>query len=151
MSYQAPTGQQNVGDPGNLNLPYYGIGFVDAIKRGFAKYVRFDGRASRSEYWWWALFAAIVPLVLSIINAAVASGAAQAGQMSAGSTVLSAISGLWGLVLLVPNLAIAWRRLHDTNKSGLFILLGLIPFVGWIIVLVLMLMPSDPAGARYDR
>lgn len=151
MSYQATAGQPGIGDPGNLDRPYYGIGFPDAIKRGFSKYARFDGRASRSEYWWWALFAALVPIVLNSINSSMLVSAGETGQLSAGSAILSVIGGLWVLALLVPNLAITWRRLHDTNKSGLFILLGLIPFVGWIIVIVLMAMPSDPAGARFDR
>jgi uncharacterized membrane protein YhaH (DUF805 family) len=61
------------------------------------------------------------------------------------------LSAIWGLATLVPNLALAWRRLHDTNRSGGFYFIGLIPFVGWIIVLVFMLLPADPAGARFDR
>ena len=58
--------------------------------------------------------------------------------------------GLWFLAVLVPNLAITWRRLHDTNRSGAFFSLGFIPLVGGIIVLVFTLLDSDPAGARFD-
>ena len=52
--------------PPALDMPHYGIGFIDAIKRGFKKYATFSGRASRSEYWWWALFSFIVYLVLLV-------------------------------------------------------------------------------------
>lgn len=57
----------------------------------------------------------------------------------------------WGLGTIVPHLALTWRRLHDVNLAGPFFFLGLIPFVGGIIVLVLVLLPSKPEGARFDR
>ncbi len=55
------------------------------------------------------------------------------------------------LAILVPFLAITWRRLHDTNRSGGLYFLALIPFVGPVILLVLLALPSNPAGARFDR
>lgn len=157
MSYAAPTpapyGQQAAGDPGTLDLPYYGIGFVDALKRGFSKYVRFDGRASRSEYWWWTLAAAGVPAVLYIIGAIIGVSTMDktTGAMGAGGVIFYVIAGLLSLAMIIPSIAVGVRRLHDQNKSGLFYLLVLIPSVGGIIMLVLMCMPSDPQGAQYDR
>ena len=57
---------------------------------------------------------------------------------------------IWWLAIIVPTLALSWRRLHDTNRSGLFWFLGFIPVVGGIILLVLFVLDSDPAGARFD-
>ena len=69
QGYAVPAyGSQATGDPGTLDLPYYGIGFIPAIKRAFSKYARFDGRASRGEYWWWVLFLAIVGIVLGSLE-----------------------------------------------------------------------------------
>ncbi|GAB4007469.1 DUF805 domain-containing protein [Nocardioides ultimimeridianus] len=144
-----PYGQQPVaatGDPGTLDLPWYGIGFADAIKRFFAKYSRFDGRASRSEYWFATLglilifLVLYVPLVIGIV---------------AKVPVLTILFGLLFVVFalgsIVPSIALAVRRLHDGGFSGWMYLLGLVPFVGGIITLVLMCMPSKPEGAQYDR
>ena len=64
---------------------------------------------------------------------------------------VSRILSVWGLATMVPLLALYWRRLHDTNRSGAFFFLSLIPLVGGIIVLVLVLLPEDAAGARFDR
>ena len=67
MSYQPYTpapAQPSLPPP--IDMPHHGIGFIDAIKRGFKKYATFSGRASRSEYWWWTLFAVIVYLVLGL-------------------------------------------------------------------------------------
>jgi len=60
VSYQPYDAAPAQPSPTALDMPYYGIGFIDAIKRGFRKYATFSGRASRSEYWWWALFTFIV-------------------------------------------------------------------------------------------
>jgi len=138
-----------------LSAPLYGATFGQAISRFFKKYATFSGRASRSEFWWFFLFNFIVAGVLNGIAAA--AGAAGAtfsdlGVYQPGPAYwLVAIPyWLWLLATFVPWLALSWRRLHDTNKSGGFWFLGLIPFVGPIIVLVLMALDSDPAGARFD-
>src|SRR5215207_11740727 len=74
MSYQPHplVADQHASPP--LDLPHYGIGFVDAVKRGFRKYATFKGRASRSEYWWWTLFTFVVYLVLGLLTFAVGMG-----------------------------------------------------------------------------
>ena len=140
-----------------LNLPLYGASFGRSIARYFKKYATFSGRASRSEYWWVFLFNAIIGVVVWIL--ALVFGVAGAQIDSATGTalpgpgyfVIIGLAGLWGLATIVPYLAISWRRLHDTNKSGAFWFLSFIPFVGGIIVLVLQLLDSDPAGARFDQ
>ena len=67
-SYQPqPSGAVSSAPPPPLELPHYGIGFVDAVKRAFKKYATFTGRASRSEYWWWVLFTFTGYLVLGLL------------------------------------------------------------------------------------
>lgn len=140
-----------------LEQPLYGASFGQAVGRFFKKYATFSGRASRSEYWWVYLFNVIVAAILWILalimgatgaHIDAATGAAVPGP---GFVVIAIIDALWALAIVVPSLAIAWRRLHDTNKSGGFWFLGFIPVVGWIIVIILMVLESDPAGARFDR
>ena len=103
------------------------------------KYAQFDGRASRKEYWMYFLFTVIISIVLSVIDGAV------------GLTIgpgLGILSTLYALAVLVPGIAVAVRRLHDINKSGMLVLLGLIPCVG-LILLVWFIQDSDPGSNQY--
>ena len=95
-----------------LWAPWYGISFPNAIVRVFKKYAVFHGRASRSEYWWWFLFTVIISSVFSVLNTA-----------TDGSSIISGLEGIWNLAVLVPGIAVAIRRLHDTNRSGWWALL----------------------------
>ena len=101
------------------------------------RYVEFTGRASRTEFWMFVLISVIVSIVLSIIGG------------FAGDTARSALSSLYSLAVLVPSLALGARRLHDTNRSGWWQLVGLIPVVGWIVLIVFYVMPSDPGDNQY--
>ncbi len=139
-----------------LSQPLYGATIGQAVRRFFKKYATFSGRASRSEFWWWALVSVVVATVLYVISLLLggagttvdpATGQAAFGP---GYTVGVVLSGIWALATLVPWLALSWRRFHDTNRSGAFYFLMLIPFVGSLIVLVMLALPSDPAGARFD-
>lgn len=140
-----PGGAQAAGDPGTLDLPWYGISFGAAVKRFFQKYARFDGRASRSEYWWAALGLGLVTVVLYALTFV---------GLAAHSGVLSGIFGiiffLYLLAILIPSIAIAVRRLHDANFSGWFYLLVLVP-AGGLVIFVFTLLESKPEGARFDR
>lgn len=109
-----------------LWAPWYGISFPNAIVRFFKKYAVFHGRASRSEYWWWFLFACIINSVFSILSNA-----------TDGSTIITGLEGIWNLAILVPGIALAIRRLHDTNRSGWWALLpyGLV-VVGFIVIFI---------------
>lgn len=129
-----------------LWAPYYGAPFPAAVKRFFTKYATFSGRASRSEFWWWALVSFAVSIVLNIISA----GATTAdGVPTLG--VGSILALIWGLATIVPSLALLVRRLHDGGFSGLLALLLLVPFVGAVAVLVLTILPSKPEGQKYDQ
>ena len=84
-------------------------------------YVDFRGRARRSEFWYFALFNFIVAAILGTIDQA-----AHTGQ---------ALAGIYNLIVFLPSFALSVRRLHDLNRSGWWLLLALIPIVGWIILL----------------
>ncbi|PPG38707.1 DUF805 domain-containing protein [Pseudoclavibacter sp. RFBA6] len=138
-----------------LYPPLYGASFGQAVKRFFKKYAVFSGRASRSEYWWWWLFGVLVNAVFFLIGSLLGGPGTMdsSGQFtgaSAGYTVVSVIQGIWGLAILIPGFALLFRRLHDTNRSGWWWLIGLIPLVGAIVLLVFVLGSSRPEGARFD-
>ncbi|RPJ12582.1 MAG: DUF805 domain-containing protein [Deltaproteobacteria bacterium] len=90
--------------------------FGQSVSTCFSKYATFEGRASRSEYWWFFLFTLL---------ASVASG-----------IVSETLSALFSLGVLLPSLAVGARRLHDVNRSGWFLLLWFIPVVGWIVLIL---------------
>ncbi len=92
------------------------------------RYAKFDGRASRAEFWWFVLANFLAFVVLAILM-----------QIASIFVILYIV---YGLAMLIPSIAVAIRRLHDSNKTGWFLLLGLIPFVGAIILLVFYVMPS---------
>lgn len=138
-----------------LWAPYYGAPIGEAAQRFFKKYATFTGRASRSEYWWWALISGGVSIVLNLITSL--AGAAGTTTNASGATVPGpgALVGVillvvWALAVLVPSLALVVRRLHDVNFSGWMILIGLVPFLGGLALLVFMILPSKPEGQRFD-
>ncbi|WP_423182252.1 DUF805 domain-containing protein [Arthrobacter sp. NyZ413] len=124
-----------------LDLPYYGAPPVEAFKRFWKKYAVFHGRASRSEYWWWALASAIIS---GLINAIGSNGSGNTGASTA-------LGGVWFLATVVPSLAVGARRLHDVNLGAWFLLLIVVPVLGWIALLILMILPPNPRGQRFDR
>jgi uncharacterized membrane protein YhaH (DUF805 family) len=110
------------------------MSFTDAIKSGFDNYVNFNGRASRPAFWWWVLFAFLVGIAANIIDAAI------------NSTIISVLTSL---ALLLPGLAVSVRRLHDTNRSGWWILISLIPIVGIIVLIVFWVQESDAGSNQH--
>ncbi|WP_290087674.1 DUF805 domain-containing protein [Paramuribaculum intestinale] len=115
------------------------LGFVDAVKRVINKYAEFKGRASRAEFWWWMLGCAVVSVVLSILAAIT------------GFKLFQMISGLFSLAVLVPTLAVSWRRLHDTGRAGGWWFINFIPAVGLIIFIVFCAAPSEPQPNRFGE
>ncbi len=113
------------------------VDFQGAIRQQIDNVLNFNGRASRSAYWWYALAMVIVDVVLEIFAAVV------------GSSALTLLIGLVLLVVGLSGLSLAVRRMHDTDKSGWMLLLGLIPFIGGIIVLVFMCLPGTPGPNRF--
>lgn len=111
--------------------------FMDVITKN---YVNFEGRATRTQYWMFVLFNFILGFVLGLL-----------GSMdNILGSLFTVIYVLYYLGLLLPSLAIAARRLHDTNRSGWWQLIALIPFIGTIILLVFLVLPSTPGQNRFD-
>ena len=114
------------------------MNFAQAITAGFRNYVNFTGRASRSEFWFWVLFAVLVSVAATLIDVALFS-----------DSEISPLNTLAGLALLLPNLSVSVRRLHDLDRSGWWILLGLIPIVGWIIIIIWNCSKGTPGPNRF--
>jgi uncharacterized membrane protein YhaH (DUF805 family) len=112
------------------------VDFQSAIRLQIENVTNFEGRASLSAYWWYALALAIVDVVLFIFSIAI------------GSAALSLLVDLVLFVVGLSALSVGARRLHDTDKSGWLLLLGLIPF-GGTIVLVLLVLPGTPSQNRF--
>jgi uncharacterized membrane protein YhaH (DUF805 family) len=108
--------------------------FLDVITNHYAD---FNGRARRKEYWMFVLFNFVVSLVLGIVMGLISQTAA------------NAVSIIYTLALLLPGLSLGVRRLHDTGKSGWFMLIGLIPLVGAIILLIFYCLDSQPGTNEY--
>jgi uncharacterized membrane protein YhaH (DUF805 family) len=105
------------------------------------KYADFSGRARRKEYWVYTLFTILISIVLAIVDEVAGLNKATQG--------LSPLSNLYGLLVLIPGLAVSVRRLHDTGKSGWSLLIVLIPIIGAIILLVYMVRSGDPGPNQY--
>lgn len=149
---QTPEGPGTTG-----SQPPEAVGPVGAVRRYYTRCLRFSGRASRSEFWWMPLWASLVSLLGAVLVSSFGGGAfAQIADQDPNALnlvgqVLAAVWGLGALVHLLPSLALLVRRLHDVNFGGLWVLTGLIPVLGFVLLLICALMPSEPRGARFDR
>ena len=118
------------------------MGFTDAIRTCLRKYATFSGRASRPEYWYFILFQFLGGFILGILDGAIFGG--QVTTTTAPGTVgIEAQSNgplvsLFSLAMLLPTLAAGWRRMHDTGRSGLFLLYPLIVFFGLVMFIGFM-------------
>ena len=112
--------------------------FSESIKTCLSKFVTWQGRASRSEYWYFILFAMICYVVASIIDRALGTTFSMTNPVSGEvqSMGYGYVYALTGLVLLLPGLAVLVRRLHDTNRSGWWYWIVLIPLIGIILLIV---------------
>lgn len=117
-----PPGQSQTG-PDGLYIGAPARSFGEAVSTCFTKYFTFSGRASRSEYWFFALLGFIIGLIPGL--------------------------NLLGLVLFIPSLAVTVRRLHDTDRSGWWMLLALIPLIGGIVLLVFMCLEGTRGPNRF--
>ncbi|MCU0678434.1 MAG: DUF805 domain-containing protein [Candidatus Pacebacteria bacterium] len=103
--------------------------FLDPITKHYAD---FEGRVGRQEFWMFVLFSILIQIAFDIVG-------------------LDIISMLVSLGLLVPSLALGARRLHDIGKSGWWQLLGLIPIIGWIIIIVWLATKTAPVANQYGN
>ncbi len=100
--------------------------FTESVKTCFTKYADFKGKASRPEFWWWALFNLIAGICLSIIN--------------------QRLAWAFSFATLLPYVAVTTRRLHDVDKSGWMQLVGFVPVIGWILVIYWLAQESKPTA-----
>ncbi len=105
------------------------------------KYADFTGRAQRAEYWFFALFYLLFFLALSLIDGAVGLFNSTYG--------LGLLGGLFALAMTLPSIAVTARRLHDTSRSGWWLLISLIPLIGGIVLLVFVCLDSTPGTNAY--
>lgn len=133
-----------------------------AVKTCFRNYVTFRGRAPRSEYWWFVLFFFLGSALLAVIEG-VFLGVGETARIPGGWEWHSdggPLTGLFALAMILPMLAVTVRRLHDIGKSGWWVLIGLVPFFGALVLLYFYVQPSEPGqnvfgpnpvGVRPDR
>jgi uncharacterized membrane protein YhaH (DUF805 family) len=121
--------------------------FGEAIQSGFSNYANFNGRAPRSAYWWWWLFTVLVSLVAQFLDRGL--GLAPMAMEPNYGLRAGLISGIASLVLLLPSLAVAVRRLHDTDRSGWWLLIAIIPIIGWLVLIFFFASPGTLGPNRY--
>jgi len=118
------------------------MSFTAAIRSVLTQYIGFTGRARRSEYWWWVLFTVLVGFAAAILDGVL-------GTTLGDNSATGVIGIIVNLALLLPTLAVAVRRLHDTDRSGWWLLIGLVPIVGAIVLLVFFVLDSTPGTNRF--
>ena len=115
------------------------MSMMEAVQSVFGNYATFTGRARRSEYWYFVLFNFLVSFVLNLL----------AGAISHGEGPIMFLPAIWGLAVAIPSLAVSIRRLHDTGKVGWWVLIGLIPIVGEIVLIVFLATDSQPGTNQF--
>lgn len=108
--------------------------------KAFDHYADFSGRTSRKGYWMFVLFYFLFACVVGLIDSIISRGS---------STPLQIFSSLYSLALIIPSVAIAVRRLHDTGRSGWNYLWGLLPVIGWIMLLIWLCTKGDAGNNAY--
>ncbi|MFN8158894.1 MAG: DUF805 domain-containing protein [Candidatus Nanopelagicales bacterium] len=120
------------------------MGFGTAVSTCFQKYVTFSGRARRSEFWWWQLFVILLSAIASIGDSAFGLHYTKSNGVGVGwlATVV-------GLALVLPSIAVLFRRLHDTGRSGWWWLLSWICCIGYVLLWIFCLTDSTPGTNQY--
>jgi uncharacterized membrane protein YhaH (DUF805 family) len=109
------------------------MSFGEAIQTVFRKYAEFTGRATRPEFWWWALFNLLVASALNFLNVIRIGDNAYLGSL---------LAGLWGIAVLLPNLAVAVRRLRDAGYGWGHLFWILVPIAGIFVLITLWVQPT---------
>lgn len=112
------------------------MGFADAVRACLSRYVTFRGRARRSEFWWFALFVSAGGLVLNLVDFVLFDG-------------FAILSPLFSLAMLLPNLAVGVRRLHDIGRTGWWMLIALVPLIGTLVLIFFWVQDSEAGANRH--
>lgn len=107
------------------------------------RYAQFTGRTSRSEFWWFQLFIMIISIPLYLLSFYAGYSGSQGPAL-----VVTGLGVVMWLAFVLPSIAATIRRLHDTDRSGWWLLLGFVPFVS-LVLLVFLLLPGTPGGNRF--
>ncbi|MEM9395048.1 MAG: DUF805 domain-containing protein [Pseudomonadota bacterium] len=131
------------------------MSFSGAVKSCFAKFVTFSGRASRSEYWWFFLFLVVLNIAAGAVDWAFFSTVTEIETDTGTATVAVSnqpVQTLAAALVFLPHLAVAWRRMHDGGRSGLFALFPLLMLISAVAVLVFGIGFADmfASGGRMD-
>ena len=111
--------------------------YLQALK----KYADFSGRARRKEYWFFVLFNIIISVVLTVCDVFM-------GTYSAAASI-GILTGIYTLAVLIPGIAVSVRRLHDTGRTGWWLLIVLVPLIGALVLLIFMIIDSQPGQNAY--
>lgn len=117
--------------------------YLDVLK----KYADFSGRARRMEYWMFNLINSIIMIVLLILVFALSDR----NQLSTISCIFLIIMGLYCLGIIIPSLAVTVRRLHDSDRSGFWIFINFVPYVGGLALIVLMCLNGTAGSNRFGE
>lgn len=115
---------------------------MDWYLKVIRNYVGFSGRARRKEYWMFVLFNIIISIVLAMVDGML--GLKVGGEQGAGLLGL-----IYSLAILLPSIAVGVRRLHDTGRSGWWMLIAFVPFIGFIVLIVFFVLDSQPGSNEY--
>ncbi|GGF83958.1 MULTISPECIES: DUF805 domain-containing protein [Mameliella] len=110
------------------------VGMGEAVKLFFTNYIKFEGRSNRGEYWWAFLAIIIISFVLGLID---------------GMLGIMVLGTIFSLATLIPGIAIGVRRLHDIDKSGWWLLIGLIPVIGFFVLIYFFIQKPTPGPNRF--
>ncbi|HEV7293201.1 MAG TPA: DUF805 domain-containing protein [Devosia sp.] len=120
------------------------MGFVNSVKTCFGKYVDFSGRANRPEYWWFFLFAMVVAALLAVLDRVIFGFDAETGQAP------RILRGLFQLAILLPLLAVAWRRMHDSGRPGWYVLLPMLISFAFLVATLAGVVTFAAVETRLD-
>ena len=127
------------------------MSFGQAVASFFQNYVNFNGRAPRSAYWWVFLFNLIVAVIAAILDQTLGMAYTMPGPSGPMSLGYGPIYTIFAVAVLLPSLALTVRRLHDRDKSGWWILLGIIPIIGGIILIIWFALPGTKGDNRFGH
>jgi len=127
------------------------MGSMDYMLMPFMRYFDFAGRSRRKEYWMFFLLNLIIITVMTTVLFGLGFSMDPYAASSGGPVtwLIFAVMGLYSLIVLIPSIAVQVRRFHDQDKSGWFVLINFVPYIGGLIVLVFMLLEGTRGPNKY--
>ena len=123
------------------------MSFTEAIRTVWSKYATLTGRATRPEYWWWVLFVVLLSIATNIVDGAIL--APMLGFDRYGEFAVQPLSAIVSLVLFLPGICVGVRRLHDIDRSGWWMLIIFIPFIGVLVLLYWLTQRGSDGANRF--